>query len=347
MSINKTDKRKNVNRALFVGINDYEWAGAQLKGCANDAISLANVFRRNYDGSPNFVCKVMVSDKNNEHKESQDRFSDRFKNIRVKRATLKKEVEELFKGDCDVALFFFAGHGHEDNLGGSLVTCDAVKYDEGVSVSDVLHLANSAMHIREIFIILDCCHSGHMGNIPAIDKAVLRQGISILTASMSHEVARERHGQGVFTGILIEGLNGGAADVTGKVTAASLYNYADNTLGAFDQRPVYKSHVTSLRKLRNAKPKVPDQLIQMIPVFFDNIDYKYPLDRSYEPEVEPHNAENEKKFAILQKYRAAGLVKPSNGEHLYFEAVKKDQKGSCELTKLGQFYWQMVKHDKI
>ena len=334
-----------MKRALLVGINDYSWA--QLAGCANDAIELGTALSRNHDGSANFVCKVMIADQKNKHQAAQKRFTDRFENKkRITQSTLKKSVSDLFKGECDIALFFFAGHGYEDNLGGKLVTSDAVKWDEGFSVSDILLLANQATHIREVFLILDCCYSGHIGNVPAINvnQALLRPGISILTASQAGEVSKEKDGQGMFTSILVEGLKGGAADVTGKVTAASLYNYADNAFGAFEQRPVYKSHVSWLRPLRTAEPRVPHKEIRMIPEFFKAKNSKYKLNKSFEPTAKPHNEENEKQFGILQRYRAAGLVEPTKEEHLYWEAMKN---GSCKLTMLGKLYWQMVKNNRI
>lgn len=335
-----------MKRALFVGINDYHWPGGQLNGCANDAISLATVLSKNYDESSNFVCKVLVADQKKDHQEARDRFQDFENREKITQSALKRSISELFTGECDIALFYFSGHGQADNLGGKLVTSDALKWDEGVSVSDILLLANQATTIKETFIILDCCYSGHMGNVPAIDvnQAMLRQGMSILTASRAQEVSREQDGLGVFTSVLIEGLNGGAADVTGKVTAASLYNYADGALGGFEQRPVYKAHVTWLRHLRIAQPMVPIKELQMIPKFFKTDESEYPLDASYEPTAEPRNSENEAKFAILQRYRAASLIEPVNGEHLYFEAMNN---GGCKLTMTGKLYWRKVKNNRI
>ncbi len=61
------------------------------------------------------------------------------------------------------------GHETINNLGGYLVTQDVKRYDEGVAMRDVLMLANMAK-IREMVIILDCCHSGSLGSIPEIDN---------------------------------------------------------------------------------------------------------------------------------------------------------------------------------
>jgi hypothetical protein len=51
-------------------------------------------------------------------------------------------------------------------------------------MSEILKWANDSK-ASEVVILLDCCFSGALGNPPAIDnaKALLREGISILTAS--------------------------------------------------------------------------------------------------------------------------------------------------------------------
>ncbi|MDW3194943.1 MAG: caspase family protein [Cytophagales bacterium] len=331
-----------MKKALLVGINDYDWA--PLNGCASDAIAMAKVLGRNYDQESNFACKVIISDREKNHYDIED--IPVFINHDVKRSNLRKAVEELFSDPSDVALFYFSGHGHESDMGGSLVTTDAKKYDEGVAIVDILRMANSATHIREIILILDCCHSGQLGNLPDYEnnRALLRKGISILTASTAEQVARERNGHGVFTSVLIEGLLGGAANLIGNVTSASLYNFADKALGAFEQRPVYKSHVISLRTIRRSEPQLTIQEIREIPKIFPQIDHQKFLDKSYEPAIEPRDRKNELEYKLIQKFIAASLVKPSSRDHIYYEAIEN---GSCELTALGKLYWRMSKNNRI
>src|SRR2546423_13181103 len=108
-----------VRRALLVGIDHYPQS--PLAGCINDATRMQTLLRQNYDRSPNFGCRLMVSSETN-----------------ITRAALRQAVEELFGGDVDVALLFFSGHGTVNNLGGYLVTQDAKRYDEGVAMTDVL-----------------------------------------------------------------------------------------------------------------------------------------------------------------------------------------------------------------
>jgi uncharacterized caspase-like protein len=76
----------------------------------------------------------------------------------VTRPILRESLDLLFRDPVDIALFFFSGHGTVNNLDGYLVTQDAKKYDQGVSMSDILKLANDSK-ASEVVILLDCCYS--------------------------------------------------------------------------------------------------------------------------------------------------------------------------------------------
>ena len=179
-----------MRKALVVGIDNY--SQCPLRGCCNDADEVAKLLSCNDDGSPNFAVKLQ-------------------KNISTK-AILRKHIEECFSGDADVALFYYSGHGHIDNVGGYLVTPDFTNYDYGVSLQDVLNIAN-ASRCKDKIIILDSCHSGFMGSISTAGQstAVINEGVTILTASRSIEASVEINGHGLFTSLLIEALCGSAA----------------------------------------------------------------------------------------------------------------------------------------
>ena len=114
-----------MKRALIIGINDYD--GSPLKGCINDANNIFNLIQRNEDGTPNFDCKKLISSE-----------------VRITRSMLKENIEKLFKDEADMAFLYFSGHGTSNNVGGFIVTQDAAKYDEGVSMSDILKYANNS-----------------------------------------------------------------------------------------------------------------------------------------------------------------------------------------------------------
>jgi hypothetical protein len=209
---------------------------------------------------------------------------------------------------------------------------------------DVLTQAR-ASPVKEIIIILDCCHSGFFGSIPEIDNsAILREGISVLTASRDSEVALEANGSGVFTSLVYDALHGGAADISGNVTIAGVYTYADQALGAWDQRPLFKAHVACFTPLRKCTPSIAPEVLRHLGKYFSKPIYQYPLDPSYEPTDPSATAEHTAIFAHLQKYRAARLLEPVGTEHMYYAAIESKP---CRLTALGRFYWHLIKATRI
>ncbi len=271
------------------------------------------------------------------------------------KAALKKCVSELFSGDCDTALFYFAGHGCLNATGGYIVTPDARKYDEGVSMHDVLTLANKSKCKNRI-IILDCCHSGTIGSIPSIEEndVYLKEGLTILAACRNDESAREMHDHGVFTNLLIAALQGGAADLNGNITPGSIYSYIDQALGPWDQRPVFKTNVTQFISIRKVEPQIPLEVLRKIKEYFSAPKEHFPLDPSFEDTnapcvthefIKPYaNPKNVEIFKNLQKMVSVGLVKPVGAEHMYFAAMESKK---CELTPLGHHYWRLVKAGRI
>src|SRR5207248_8017592 len=137
-----------------------------------------------------------------------------------------------------------------------------------------------------------------------IPDAALRSGTSILAASRGDQTAAETSaGRGLFSTFVGGALDGGAADVLGKVTVAGLYSYLDESFGAWDQRPTFKANVDRLHIIRACNPPIPLHQLRRINEFFPNADYIFPLDPSYEPTEQPSDPEHEEIFDILQRYR--------------------------------------------
>lgn len=315
-----------MKKALVIGIDDYPMS--PLGGCVNDANSIATLLETNGDGSPNFGVKLQTSPGNN-----------------ITRSSLREGVERLFEGECDMALLYFSGHGHIKSTGGYLVTTDARKYDEGVSMDDILTIANDSKAKNKV-IILDCCHSGALGSpsISGSNIAQLSEGISVLTASRDSEYALESNGAGVFTSLLADALKGGAADLRGNITPGSLYAYVDEALGAWDQRPVFKTNVSSFTSLRNISPKIPFEVMRKIVEYFPSPSDEHRLDPGYEDTSPSPEIGKVKIFKHLQKFQGAGLVIPVGEEYMYFAAMNSR---SCRLTALGYQYWRLVNEKKL
>ncbi|MDA8427654.1 MAG: caspase family protein [Geobacteraceae bacterium] len=315
-----------MKKALIVGINDYP--SSPLHGCVNDATALGAILESNGDGSPNFGVRIMTSP-----------------DMTISRSVLREAIEQLFAGDSEMAVLYFSGHGYIKSTGGYLVTVDARKYDEGVSMDEVLSLANQS-RARNKVIIFDCCHSGAMGTPTIVGNniAQLAEGMSVLTASRDTEYAMEANGAGVFTSLLIDALKGGAADIRGNITPGSLYAYVDEALGAWDQRPIFKTNVTSFAPLRRIPPKVPFETLRRITQYFPTPESEHSLNPTYEDTEPTAIPENVKTFKDLQKFQSVGLVVPVDAEFMYFAAINSK---SCRLTALGYQYWRLVNEKKL
>jgi hypothetical protein len=317
-----------MKRALLVGIDTYDTVSS-LSGCVNDVNALLPFLSRNEDDSPNFDCQTRTS--------ATDR---------VDRSELLRSVIALLGPGADVALFYFAGHGSDASSDVVLVTQDSNRYNQGVSLSEILGIVQGSP-VREVLILLDCCFSGGAGGVPQFggNIAALRSGLSILSASRIDQTASETSGgRGLFSTYLCGALDGGAADVLGKITVAGVYAYLSESFGPWDQRPTFKANVERLHELRLCSPAVPLTELRRLPEFFPDPNFQLPLDPSYEPDAEPEHLEHEAIFAILQKCRAAKLVEPVGAEHMYFAAM---QHGGCKLTPLGRHYWKMAREGRL
>ncbi len=324
-----------MRKALIVGIDYYD-SGSQLYGCVEDAHSVKAVLERHDGGSINFDCKLLTGTSDTE---------------RVNRGDLKDSIEELFKNDAEIALFYFAGHGHIETTGGYLIATDSKRGDAGVSLSEILTFANESPAANKI-IILDSCHSGITGDSP-INRhlAALSEGLTVLTASTKDQYATEENGRGVFTTLLVDALNGSAANLTGDITPGSIYAHIDQSLGPWEQRPVFKTNVKQFVSLRNVTPPISLEYLRRITEFFPSPGFEFQLDPTFEPEIKGRvegmpqpNHENTEKFAILQKYNRLNLLNPQGAPHMWHAAMESK---SCKLTTLGEHYRRLVEKKRI
>jgi hypothetical protein len=320
-----------MKKALVVGLNSYP-NGHELRACVNDATEVAKRLERHENGDKNFDV-VSTLDK-------------------CSRVLLKSNIEKCFEGTADIALFYFSGHGMLDSFGGQIVTTDNENYD--LSLRDILDVVNKSQCKNKV-IILDCCFSGNMGNPSSTaDTILISDGVTILTACTKEQLAIERGGHGVFTELLLAALDGEAADLMGNITLGGIYAFIDKSLGAWEQRPVFKTNVTTFSPLRIAKAPIDIQILRNLSTYFQTTESKYVLDPSYEytntPEV-PHNLiepyaldANINIMKELQKLVRVGLVIPCDTEHMYDAAMESKE---CQLTATGKHYWRLAKNNRI
>ena len=325
-----------MRKALVVGI-DYYSSVSPLHGCVNDAHSVKSVLDRHADGSINFSVRLLTGTGPAEP---------------VSRSELKDAVRDLFAGDSETALFFFAGHGFIEVTGGYLITSECNTGDDGLSLNDVLVLANTS-GARNKVIILDSCHSGIAGASTnnKTHSAELAEGITILTASTADQYATEQNGSGVFTSLLVDALSGSASNLVGDVTPGSVYAHIDQSLGPWEQRPVFKTNVKSFVSLRRVQPPIELVNLRRISELFPLPGFEFPLDPTYEPEMKgrdpgmpPPDPENTRTFAVLQKYNRLNLLVPVGAPHMWNAAMESKV---CRLTALGEHYRRLVEKNCI
>ncbi|MBC3937044.1 caspase family protein [Undibacterium rugosum] len=312
-----------MRKALVVGINYYDKISG-LFGCVNDAYAVKNGLERHSDGSINFSVRLKVATAQND---------------RITRTELKNAVRELFADDSEIALFYFAGHGYLEDLGGYLCASDCDNGDDGLSLADVVNIANQSK-ARNKIIVLDSCHSGVAGNSTSSKKfAEMTEGLTILTASTDQQYANEENGAGVFTTLFVDALNGAAGNLVGDVTPGSVYAHIDQSLGPWDQRPVFKTNVKSFVSLRTVQAPISLQELQRITDFFPGPGIEFRLDPAFEPESESPDPDKTSIFSILQKYNRTNLVVPVDAPHMYHAAMYSK---ACKLTVLGEHYRRLV-----
>jgi hypothetical protein len=293
---------------------------------------METVLKKHEDGTPNFDCillKATIDGKGNS----------------IGRVELRRAVKELFRQPAEIALLHFSGHGTVNDLDGYLVTQDAVTYDEGLAMSEILKMANNSK-VEEAVIFLDCCNSGNLGNPPIINNlvAMLREGVSILTASRGDQESVEVGGGGVFTSLVSDALEGGAADLLGNVTAPAIYASVEAALGAWDQRPLFKSHVSRVVTLRECKPPIDISILRELPTLFPVPAEDFLLSPAFESTHTMKDDDKSKLFCKLQALNRVHLVEPVGAAHMYDAAM---QSKACRLTASGRYYWRLANDNRI
>ena len=322
-----------MRKALCVGIDSYEKIN-DLHGCVNDANGVKAALERNGDGTLNFSTKLMCATSEASY---------------ITRTELKDAIQDLFADESEIAVFYYAGHGSYDNLGGYLCTSEVSRADEGLSLDDVMGIVALSKAQNKV-IILDSCHSGFAGSSSEMNNySVLHNGTTILAACDEKQYSSEENGHGVFTNLLIEALYGGAMNLLGEVSPGSIYSYIDRSLGGWEQRPIFKANIKTFVSLRKNAPPIDISELRRITEIFNEPQDELKLDPTYEPdkhavENKEVNKEHEAIFDILQKYVKLNLVVPVGEKHMYYAATNSK---SCKLTAQGQHYWNMVKKGTI
>lgn len=137
-----------MNRALIVGINNYEDNRNKLRGCVNDANALCTVLTSRYQ----YRDVSMLTD----HAATKQNIL----------SNLRALIEATGKGDTGI--FYFSGHGCQipnadeaDRFDECLVTHDH-DWDNALSDDDIRDCLSRHRQGANIALIIDSCHSGDL-----------------------------------------------------------------------------------------------------------------------------------------------------------------------------------------
>jgi hypothetical protein len=226
-------------RALVIGISDYPPPIRKLPAVANDVREMAI---------------LLGSDKGQFPAQNVLRLTDAEATSR----TVIEAIETTFSNvqPDDSVFAYMAGHGEVVNGDYYFIAHNTTVTDissSGVPLKKIKQAFDSSPSARA-FLWLDFCHSGGIlsrdlepgGEDREVISRALEvfqgQGKLIIAACTSEQKAYEA-GHGLFTGALLNGLRGSAAN-QGEVTINSLYDYIDKTMGSDRQRPMMFGQMT-------------------------------------------------------------------------------------------------------
>jgi len=239
--------------ALVVGIQDFENARLDLKYSVADATAIAQLLQKR--AAPLFGAVHIEQ-------------------LVTSQATTKSAITSAFARyrsiePGDVFVFYVASHGTV--AGADLasrqyflipsnvdaITDDAIRRD-ALSEADLKQLIASIPATRKL-LLLDTCHAGAMGDAMMVSTRGLEElaavrvlsgavGSTVLSASTSDEEALEGEGgHGLFTFVLLQGLNG-SADLRkhGYINTFDLADYVDDEVPRIAEEHFKRKQVPNL-----------------------------------------------------------------------------------------------------
>jgi hypothetical protein len=186
-------------RAVVVGINKYDdpLVTPALEGAENDAREVYARLKEFGQFSDEKMTRLLIG---------KDATSD----------AIREAISDLFwkKDKCDVAFFYFSGHGFQDDYGNGFIAPWDYDYENplvrGIRMQELREFFLAGNNNKtESLLILDCCHSGmaadptkQKGSTPVVtpfldplvgkQPAPLGTGKFILASSGANETSRER-----------------------------------------------------------------------------------------------------------------------------------------------------------
>lgn len=192
----------------------------------------------------------------------------------AKCANIRKAVSDVFydtETSCDLALFYFSGHGYNDKWYGDLYLApyDMIKkqpFTYGIKKSELRHVISKSRKSGQVkcaILILDCCYSGLettdkdlSGEDTAFKEHVKdfsseAEGVLTLASSAEEETSKEiefeykdengkvikKQYHGLFSSRLIAGLDCLTGEC-GKIHLGDLWKYIEGNIPKKKQKPI-------------------------------------------------------------------------------------------------------------
>lgn len=224
-------KKETSLRLLVVGLNKYQNSALNLKFSRNDAESLAAFFQER--------GKILFKDVKTQALYDEE----------ATRSNILKAFQSLIDTaqPQDVVLIYFAGHG--DNIGDKwyFIPHDVVQpeKDEILSTQGISSAMISDMLVKlrsqKVLLLLDSCKSGTaitsfrgIEDRKAFAQLARSSGTHVIAASSANQYAAEvkELGHGVFTYLLLKGLNGEAivGQTNKSITVRGLLSYIEDQM---------------------------------------------------------------------------------------------------------------------
>ncbi|MGG3470780.1 caspase family protein [Neobacillus pocheonensis] len=209
--------------ALVIGINKYKYGGNLSYAC-NDAIAVATILKETYKFPEENITVLL----------DEDATKANIMRMFLKLANDKVQID-------DRIIIFYAGHGHTmvGRRGdiGFLVPHDGKADDLSTFIRwDDLTKNTELIRAKHILFIMDACYSGlaisrslQPGSYRFLKDMLKRGSRQVLTAGKANEVVADSNGpipgHSIFTGHLIQALEGNASNVDGIITANGVMSY--------------------------------------------------------------------------------------------------------------------------
>lgn len=205
--------------ALIIGINNYEYL-SKLEYAVNDAKAVKEKLIEKFQYKEENI--TILLDEQATHQNIMEAYYD------------------LVNKTCnnDSVIIFFAGHGttypaiQKDK--GFLVPCDGCEIKMNSLISwDTLIGESELIRAKHIFFIMDACYSGLSLLRSGVSKRFLkdmvrRQARQVLTAGKSDQTVKDsgaNTNNSIFTGYLLDALDGEAKTEEGVICASSIMYY--------------------------------------------------------------------------------------------------------------------------